>query len=312
MEFGGKPFSCSGLTLSQWFWCIFIGVGELLWGQVRASLGNKPRASLPAFPFPLPHCPPSPQYLSKAALERSDAPSQCQTGQAARRGGCSSAPRFHPACSGAHSAAWISAASSQRGVVAARCSLLVRAVGGLHPDRTSRIRSCFLPASPQLICTVPTSHLKFLKEAGHGITKEEIPEEELPEDVDEIDHAEMELRRGQILWFRGLNRIQTQVLWGSGCWAGGGGFLFLSFSFFLFRDSVWREVMAAARRMPSPPGLDLSHLLCLSGSALAGDPGQPGAGDSSGCVGRHRVALMQSTVSCSLRAGCSAGGWMSC
>uniref|UniRef100_A0A8C3VG72 Calcium-transporting ATPase n=1 Tax=Catharus ustulatus TaxID=91951 RepID=A0A8C3VG72_CATUS len=63
----------------------------------------------------------------------------------------------------------------------------------------------------QLICTVPTSHLKFLKEAGHGITKEEIPEEELPEDVDEIDHAEMELRRGQILWFRGLNRIQTQM-----------------------------------------------------------------------------------------------------
>uniref|UniRef100_A0A8C6JCM6 Calcium-transporting ATPase n=1 Tax=Melopsittacus undulatus TaxID=13146 RepID=A0A8C6JCM6_MELUD len=103
VEFGGKPFSCSGLTLSQWFWCIFIGVGELLWGQVRELL------------------------------------------------------------------------------------------------------------SPQLICTVPTSHLKFLKEAGHGITKEEIPEEELPEDVDEIDHAEMELRRGQILWFRGLNRIQTQI-----------------------------------------------------------------------------------------------------
>ncbi|XP_071624748.1 plasma membrane calcium-transporting ATPase 4 isoform X6 [Heliangelus exortis] len=95
VEFGGKPFSCSGLTLSQWFWCVFIGVGELLWGQ--------------------------------------------------------------------------------------------------------------------LICTVPTSQLKFLKEAGHGITKEEIPEEELPEDVDEIDHAEMELRRGQILWFRGLNRIQTQM-----------------------------------------------------------------------------------------------------
>lgn len=36
VEFGGKPFSCSGLTLSQWFWCIFIGVGELLWGQVSA------------------------------------------------------------------------------------------------------------------------------------------------------------------------------------------------------------------------------------------------------------------------------------
>ncbi|XP_063811340.1 plasma membrane calcium-transporting ATPase 4 isoform X2 [Pseudophryne corroboree] len=95
VEFGGKPFSCSGLTLSQWFWCIFIGVGELLWGQ--------------------------------------------------------------------------------------------------------------------LICTVPTSQLKFLKEAGHGPMKEDITHEELQEDTDEIDHAEMELRRGQILWFRGLNRIQTQI-----------------------------------------------------------------------------------------------------
>lgn len=82
-----------------------------------------------------------------------------------------------------------------------------------------RAKSLLRPRCPQLICTVPTSHLKFLKEAGHGITKEEIPEEELPEDVDEIDHAEMELRRGQILWFRGLNRIQTQVPGGSG--AGG-------------------------------------------------------------------------------------------
>ncbi|XP_078500810.1 plasma membrane calcium-transporting ATPase 4 isoform X2 [Lissotriton helveticus] len=95
VEFGGKPFSCSGLTLDQWFWCIFIGVGELLWGQ--------------------------------------------------------------------------------------------------------------------LICTVPTSRLKFLKEAGHGMPKEDIPDEDFTEGQDEIDHAEMELRRGQILWFRGLNRIQTQI-----------------------------------------------------------------------------------------------------
>ncbi|GCC30832.1 hypothetical protein chiPu_0009286, partial [Chiloscyllium punctatum] len=95
VEFGGKPFSCSGLTLDQWLWCIFIGVGELLWGQVISS--------------------------------------------------------------------------------------------------------------------IPTSRLKFLKEAGHGTTKDNIPEGELMEDNDEIDHAEMELRRGQILWFRGLNRIQTQI-----------------------------------------------------------------------------------------------------
>ncbi|XP_028854469.1 plasma membrane calcium-transporting ATPase 4 isoform X3 [Denticeps clupeoides] len=95
VQFGGKPFSCTALTIDQWLWCVFIGVGELLWGQ--------------------------------------------------------------------------------------------------------------------LITAIPTHRLKFLKEAGHGITKEEIPVEDLNEGTDEIDHAEMELRRGQILWFRGLNRIQTQI-----------------------------------------------------------------------------------------------------
>lgn len=66
----------------------------------------------------------------------------------------------------------------------------------------------------QLITTIPTSRLKFLVTAGHGTQKEEIPEEELEEmeDLDEIDHAEMELKRGHVLWCRGLNRIQTQVL----------------------------------------------------------------------------------------------------
>uniref|UniRef100_A0A8C9K9H8 Calcium-transporting ATPase n=1 Tax=Panthera tigris altaica TaxID=74533 RepID=A0A8C9K9H8_PANTA len=97
VQFGGKPFSCSPLQLDQWMWCIFIGLGELVWGQV--------------------------------------------------------------------------------------------------------------------IATIPTSRLKFLKEAGRLTQKEEIPEEELNEDVEEIDHAERELRRGQILWFRGLNRIQTQSLY---------------------------------------------------------------------------------------------------
>uniref|UniRef100_A0A8B9HJK0 Calcium-transporting ATPase n=1 Tax=Astyanax mexicanus TaxID=7994 RepID=A0A8B9HJK0_ASTMX len=64
----------------------------------------------------------------------------------------------------------------------------------------------------QLITTIPTSRLKFLMTAGHGTQKEEIPEDELEEmDMDEIDHAEMELRRGQVLWCRGLQRIQTQI-----------------------------------------------------------------------------------------------------
>ncbi|XP_049928799.1 plasma membrane calcium-transporting ATPase 1-like isoform X2 [Epinephelus moara] len=97
VQFGGKPFSCVRLTIEQWLWCFFLGIGSLLWGQ--------------------------------------------------------------------------------------------------------------------LVSSVPTSWLKFLKTAGHGTQQEEIPEEELEEmkDLDEIDHAEMELKRGQVLWCRGLNRISTQI-----------------------------------------------------------------------------------------------------
>uniref|UniRef100_A0A8C9Z8S2 Calcium-transporting ATPase n=1 Tax=Sander lucioperca TaxID=283035 RepID=A0A8C9Z8S2_SANLU len=46
---------------------------------------------------------------------------------------------------------------------------------------------------------------------GQLTRKDELPEEDANEDNEEIDHAERELRRGQILWFRGLNRIQTQI-----------------------------------------------------------------------------------------------------
>ncbi|KAM5148907.1 plasma membrane calcium-transporting ATPase 2 isoform 1-T1 [Mantella aurantiaca] len=95
VQFGGKPFSCAPLQLDQWMWCIFLGFGELVWGQVISS--------------------------------------------------------------------------------------------------------------------IPTNRLKFLKGAGRLTQKEETAEEEMNEDVEEIDHAERELRRGQILWFRGLNRIQTQI-----------------------------------------------------------------------------------------------------
>lgn len=66
-------------------------------------------------------------------------------------------------------------------------------------------------APPQVIATVPTERLPCLKEAGLGLEPGEEEGEELAEDEEEIDCAERELRRGQILWFRGLNRIQTQV-----------------------------------------------------------------------------------------------------
>uniref|UniRef100_A0A3P8NVA3 Calcium-transporting ATPase n=1 Tax=Astatotilapia calliptera TaxID=8154 RepID=A0A3P8NVA3_ASTCA len=93
VQFGGKPFSCAPLNIEQWLWCLFVGVGELLWGQV----------------------------------------------------------------------------------------------------------------------SIPAERLPCLKEAGLGLEPGEEEGEELAEDEEEIDCAERELRRGQILWFRGLNRIQTQM-----------------------------------------------------------------------------------------------------
>ncbi|XP_044204886.1 plasma membrane calcium-transporting ATPase 2 isoform X5 [Thunnus albacares] len=95
VQFGGKPFSCQPLDLEKWMWCVFLGLGELVWGQV--------------------------------------------------------------------------------------------------------------------IATIPNSRLRFLRRAGQLSQKDELPEEDVNEENEEIDHAERELRRGQILWFRGLNRIQTQI-----------------------------------------------------------------------------------------------------
>lgn len=67
-----------------------------------------------------------------------------------------------------------------------------------------------------------------------------MPEEDVNEENEEIDHAERELRRGQILWFRGLNRIQTQVRTRKGRLTCG---CFLFFSFSLHRktllDGTW-------------------------------------------------------------------------
>lgn len=38
VQFGGKPFSCCPLSTEQWLWCLFVGVGELVWGQVSVCL----------------------------------------------------------------------------------------------------------------------------------------------------------------------------------------------------------------------------------------------------------------------------------
>uniref|UniRef100_A0A8C0PG65 Calcium-transporting ATPase n=1 Tax=Canis lupus familiaris TaxID=9615 RepID=A0A8C0PG65_CANLF len=38
VQFGGKPFSCSELSIEQWLWSIFLGMGTLLWGQLISTI----------------------------------------------------------------------------------------------------------------------------------------------------------------------------------------------------------------------------------------------------------------------------------
>ncbi|NP_001087020.1 plasma membrane calcium ATPase 3 [Xenopus laevis] len=153
VQFGGKPFSCSPLQLDQWMWCIFLGFGELVWGQVISS--------------------------------------------------------------------------------------------------------------------VPTSRLKFLRGAGNLTQKEENQEEELNEDAEEIDHAERELRRGQILWFRGLNRIQTQIEVVNTFKSGA------SFQGALRRQSSTTSQNQDVTNISSPSHVSLSNALSSPTSTSAAAAGHP-------------------------------------
>ena len=38
IQFGGLFFKTAALTFEQWLWCLFFGLGELLWGQVLATI----------------------------------------------------------------------------------------------------------------------------------------------------------------------------------------------------------------------------------------------------------------------------------
>ncbi|XP_072422657.1 plasma membrane calcium-transporting ATPase 2-like [Chiloscyllium punctatum] len=95
VQFGSAPFNCTPLNIEQWLWCIMLGMGELLWGQ--------------------------------------------------------------------------------------------------------------------LIVSIPKDVLRFLKQPGPGSRKGVLADDGRSEDEEEVGYAEGELCCGRVLWFRGLNRIQTQV-----------------------------------------------------------------------------------------------------
>ncbi|XP_071134662.1 plasma membrane calcium-transporting ATPase 2-like isoform X3 [Mytilus edulis] len=44
VQVGGSVFYTKGLTLEQWFWCIFLGIGDLIWGQLVTTV---PTSTIP-------------------------------------------------------------------------------------------------------------------------------------------------------------------------------------------------------------------------------------------------------------------------
>ncbi|CAG5130829.1 unnamed protein product, partial [Candidula unifasciata] len=46
IQFGGVAFHTSGLTAAQWLWCVFLGFGTLLWGQVATVIPDSAVPSL--------------------------------------------------------------------------------------------------------------------------------------------------------------------------------------------------------------------------------------------------------------------------
>lgn len=41
VQWGGRAFSTAKLTLEQWLWCIFFGLGVLVWGQLVTTIPTK-------------------------------------------------------------------------------------------------------------------------------------------------------------------------------------------------------------------------------------------------------------------------------
>ncbi|XP_019754759.1 plasma membrane calcium-transporting ATPase 2 isoform X3 [Dendroctonus ponderosae] len=41
IQYGGMAFSTKALTLEQWFWCLFFGIGTLLWGQLVTTIPTR-------------------------------------------------------------------------------------------------------------------------------------------------------------------------------------------------------------------------------------------------------------------------------
>lgn len=157
IQFGGYAFSTSPLSIEHWLWCLFFGLGSLVWGQVITTIPN----------WVIPKCRRKaakgrrvtlvnagdvigPETAGLMGSEISTGPSLADGGVAGHR--------------------------PSTGFVAKAANVVARSLGAIYPQ-------------PEV---------------------EEEEDEEEDEDRERLANAELK-NTGQILWIRGLSRLQTQI-----------------------------------------------------------------------------------------------------
>ncbi|VDM30978.1 unnamed protein product [Hydatigera taeniaeformis] len=166
VQFGGVALSTMPLDVEQWMWCIFFGLGTLLWGQVLISVPSwvVPRLSTICF-------------WTKRSRQRRTKKRRNTT------------------------------ASTDEPPTAPSMTPIDLEDAVLTTDSTHG-----------KVSSLEINSLECVKQTGEIGTDGTIPSESIEleeaddeEDEDEEDEEEPEeLRQGQMLWIRGLSRLQTQ------------------------------------------------------------------------------------------------------
>lgn len=159
VQFGGYAFSTCPLVLEHWLWCLFFGIGSLVWGQLVTSI--------PVWIIPKRRRKPTkPKRLTVVAQDLTGPETTGLVGQdistAVATPQMSDGTVIH---------------RPSAGFVAKAANAVARSLGAIYPQ-----------------------------------PEDEEDEEEEEEDEEHTDLANAELRNtGQILWIRGLSRLQTQL-----------------------------------------------------------------------------------------------------
>ncbi|KAF8570513.1 hypothetical protein P879_00214 [Paragonimus westermani] len=154
IQFGGYAFSTTPLNLEHWLWCLFFGIGVLVWGQIVTTIPT----------WIIPKRKRKPPKAKRITLVNVPDTTSTETATLVDTEGMG-----QPIADGT-----VGGHRPSTGFVAKAASAVARSLGAIYPQ-----------------------------------AELEDEEEEYDEDHDHMTNAELR-NSGQILWIRGLSRLQTQ------------------------------------------------------------------------------------------------------